>query len=347
MNCHLLVSHLLSPAIASAASLGELELPALETLMARGQRAVIEGGSMERWLAASFGLDRGGELALAPFAFRGEGCEPGEHGWLRADPVHLRIHADRVVLAEASRLGITADEAAQLVDALNVHFAQSNITFFAPRPEYWYARVAAAPRIRTMPTAEVAGRDVEPCLPKGAEQAHWRSVLNEAQMLLHEHPCNQHREQRGELTVNSLWFWGAGTDSRPRADVRYDTVWSNDSVAKGLALASRIPSRPLPGHYADFIQNARNANFPRDSRHLLVLPPLPGATYGDVNAWREAVLRTEREWFAPLLAGTLEGALSVVTLHALGPARGLRAIFTRSHRLRLWRRRRRLVDYCA
>ena len=56
-------------------------------------------------------------------------------------------------------------------------------------------------------------------------------------MLLHEHPCNQRREQRGELAVNSLWFWGAGTDSRPRADVRFDAVWSDDPAARGLALA--------------------------------------------------------------------------------------------------------------
>jgi hypothetical protein len=347
MNCHLLVSPLLWPAIAGAASLGELELPALETLMARGERAVIEGGSIERWLAASFGVDRGGELALAPFSFRGEGCEPGKHGWLRADPVHLRIHADRMVLADASRFTITANEAGQLVDTLNAHFAQSDITFFAARPECWYARVARAPRLRTTPTAEVAGRDIEPCLPKGEEQARWRGVFNEAQMLLHEHPCNEHREQRGELPVNSLWFWGAGTDSQPRARVRYDTVWSDDPVARGLALASRISSRPLPDHCTDFIKRAGSAGFSRDSLHLLVLPPLPGAAYGDAAAWCEAVLRIERDWFAPLLAGTLDGALSAVTLHALGPARGLRAIFTRAHRLKVWRRRRRLADYSA
>ena len=60
MNCHLLVSDLLWPAIAGAASCAELELPALETLMARSQRDLIGGGSIERWLAARFGADRAG-----------------------------------------------------------------------------------------------------------------------------------------------------------------------------------------------------------------------------------------------------------------------------------------------
>lgn len=347
MNCHLLVSHLLWPAFAGAPSRGALELPALETFIARGQCASIEGGSIERRLAARFGMDRDGELALAPFAYRGEGGEPGQHGWLRADPVHLRIHAERVVLADASRLAISVDEAEELVTTLNTHFAQSNITFFAPRPERWYARVADRPRLRTTPTAEVAGRDIGSCLPEGEERARWRSVFNESQMLLHAHPCNQRREERGELTVNSLWFWGAGTDSRPQADARYDTVWSDDPTARGLALASHIPSRPLPAHYAHWIESAANAGAQRDSLHLIVLPPLPGAAYGDTAAWREAALRIERDWFAPLLTGVLDGTLSALTVDALGPEKGLRIIFSRAHRLRLWRRRKRLADYFA
>jgi hypothetical protein len=347
MNCHLLVSDLLWPAIAGAASCAELELPALETLMARSQRDLIGGGSIERWLAARFGADGAGELALAPFALRGEGCEPGTHGWLRADPVHLRIHADHMVLADASRFALAADEAQELVDTLNAHFAPNNVTFFAPRPERWYARVAKLPLIRTTPTVEVAGRDIESYLPQGEEQAHWRSVFNEAQMLLHEHPCNERRERRGELTVNSLWFWGAGTESQLRASVRYDTVWSDNPVARGLAFANSIPIQPLPRSGSDFIESTGNVALPPDSLHLLILPPPPGAAYGDADAWREAVIRIERDWLAPLLDATLDGTLSAITLHALGPARGLRATFTRAHRVRVWRRRKRLSDYCA
>lgn len=347
MNCHLVVSHLLWPASAGTASRDALVLPALETLIARGQRAAIDGGSTERWLASRFGVSRDGETGLAPFSFRGEGGEPGEQGWLCADPVHLRIHADRVVLADASRLSLTAEEAEQLVATLNAHFAQDNLTFLAPRPDRWYARLAHAPALRTTPTAEVAGRGIESCLPTGEEQAHWRSIFNETQMLLHEHPCNQRREQKGELTVNSLWFWGAGEYSRPSADIRYGAVWSDDTAARGLAHASGIPARALPQHCDEFLQYAGNDGLMRDSMHLVLLPPIPGAAYGDAEAWREAVERIEQEWFAPLLDSTLAGKLSAITLDVLGPGRGLRVNFSRAHRLRLWRRRRRFADYCG
>ncbi len=56
MNCHLVVSDLLCAAMAGAASSGELDLPALELLIARGQRAVVAGGSTERWLGSNFGV---------------------------------------------------------------------------------------------------------------------------------------------------------------------------------------------------------------------------------------------------------------------------------------------------
>ena len=346
MNCHLVVSPLLWPATAGAVSYGELELPALETIMARGERTPAAGRSIERWLAATFDAGHGDELALAPFALRGDGGEPADYGWLCADPVHLRIHADRVVLADPSRLAIAADEARELVDTLNAHFAERGIVFLAPYPDRWYARVACAPTLHTTPTAEVAGRNIEAYLPKGKEQALWRSVFNETQMVLHEHPCNQRRERKGELTVNSLWFWGAGSDSPLRPNARYHAVWSNEAVAQGLARASGIEARPLPGSASDFVEKARETNLP-DSMNLVVLPPLPGAAYGDVGAWHKALLGIETFWLAPLLAHTFKGTLSSLTLFALGPDTGWSTYLTRAHRLKFWRRRRHLSEYQA
>lgn len=313
--------------------------------MARGDRARIDGGSIERWLAATFGTVHGAEIGLAPFALLGEGRVPGEHGWMRADPVHLRIHADRVFLADPSRLAITVDEARQLVDALNAHFSEQGIELFAPHPERWYARVASAPRLQTTPTAEVAGQDIEGYLPKGAEQTRWRSVFNEAQMVMHEHTCNRQREQSGKLPVNSLWFWGAGRNSPPGKGVPYRAVWSDDPSARGLALASGVAAHPLPHAAPEFIGSARLITSSPDSPHLVVLPPLPGVAYGDTGSWAEALLQYERNWFAPLLAGMHEGVLSSVTLHALGPAGGWRVSFTRADRLKFWRRGRRLFEY--
>ena len=347
MICHLLVPHLAEPAPAGAESFGGSELRALETLMARGARTRHGHTSIERWLAAAFGVEGGGKLALAPYALRGDGCDPGTHGWLCADPVHLRIETGRAVLTDASRFAISQDEARELTGALNAHFGERGLSFLAPVPERWYLRVANAPRLYAPPVSEVSGMDISPHLPTGEDQAGWRGVLNEAQMLLHAQACNEQREQRGELAVNSVWLWGAGIETRPEPSPRYHVVWTEHPLARGLGLSSGIETRPLPGSGEDFLRDAARAGGPGDARHLLVLTPPQDAVRGIPDTWREALLRLERGWIAPLLTGTFEAAVSAIVLIAVGALGGWSTAFTRRDRVKFWRRRKRFSEYLA
>ena len=126
MNCHLLVPDLFWPAAAGDEPYRGLALPELETLLGRGRRMKTSGASLERWLAGRYHLTDG--LPLAPFSLRGDGGEPGADCWMRADPVHLRLHGDRLILADASRLAVTPDEAREFIAALNSHFAGDGIS---------------------------------------------------------------------------------------------------------------------------------------------------------------------------------------------------------------------------
>lgn len=336
MNCHLLVPDLFWPASSGNEPYRGLALPTLETLLARGRRAAIAGASLERWLAAEYRLPEG--LPLAPYSLRGERGEPGSHCWMRADPVHFKAHGDRLILADASRLAVTAEEARAFTEALNKHFAAEAFEFLAPCPQRWYLRTADEPRLRTTPTAEAAGRNVEPLLPAGNDGARWRKIVNEAQMLLHQHPLNDAREERGELAVNSVWLWGAGRDHKLAAP--FDAVWTDEPLAAGLAAASGVAARPLPASAALLPEERR------DGAQLVVLP-LPVTAYGDVADWRDAVMGLEQSWFAPLLTRLKGAALQSVTLHALGPDHGCDTALTRMDLLRFWKPRRPLHSYAA
>src|SRR5262245_40785068 len=105
MNCHLLVPDLFWPAASGAEPARSLRLPALETILARGKTATTPGSSLERWLAQAFSLPEG--LPLAPYSLRGDGGEPGDALWTHADPVHLKLHGKRLILADASRLNVS------------------------------------------------------------------------------------------------------------------------------------------------------------------------------------------------------------------------------------------------
>jgi hypothetical protein len=334
MNCHLLVPELFWPAAAGAEPYRGLALPALETLLARGARTRVAGASLERWLAAAHGLSA--ELPLAPYSLRGDGMEPGDHWWLRADPVHLKLHVDRLVLADASRLELTADEARQYVATLNAHFAGEGMTFVAPGPRRWYARVAAEPRLGTLPTTEVAGRSVASFLPSGGDGARWRKTVNEMQMLLHDHPCNSAREASGQLPVNSVWLWGAGREGRPATP--YGALWADHPLVAGLGAASGIAARPLPA--------SGRLLEPRGSgTQLVVLASLPATAYGDLRQWHEALAHLERHWFGPLLDALKRGAIESLTLHGLGPDFGHASEIHSRDRWRFWRARRPLHAY--
>jgi len=337
MNCHLLVPELFWPESAGVEPYRELTLPALETLLARGRRTRTAGASLERWLAAAYRMPA--ELPVAPYSLRGDGTEPGEQCWMRADPVHLKVHGDRLFLADASTLALTAQEAREFVAALNSHFAGDGMTFIAPTPHRWYVRLANEPRLRTIPTAEVAGRNIEPFLPAGDDGADWRRIINEAQMLLHEHSCNGARETEGRLPVNSVWFWGAGRDRRLAAP--YDMSWADHPLAVGLAAAGGVTARPLPASHAMLLNERRGGT------ELVALATPPATAYGDLAGWREAVSELERSWFAPLLEGLRDAALESITLHGLGPDYGYDSELTRRDLWRFWRPRRPLHAYAA
>jgi hypothetical protein len=342
MNCDLLIPGLFVPEDAGADSCGELALPALEVLLARGASRSLPAGSLERWLASAFRIAVPYDLPLAALSLRGEGMDPGDDCWLRADPVHLTIRGDRVMLAAATGVDVTAPEAAELVAGLNSHFAADGLEFVAPAPHRWYVRLHVEPRIRTTPTAEVTGRSIEGFLPDGDDGPRWRRVMNEAQMLLHGHPANAAREARGAPAVNSVWFWGAGSVPEVPRDGPYGAIWTSHPLAAGIALTASLPLQALPESGARWLANLTDR---ASGTHLLVIGDLQDAQRGDPATWRRALAEFDGRWIAPLLQGMARGTLQSLTLHGPGPTHSYTSTMTRLDTLKFWRTRRRLPYY--
>jgi hypothetical protein len=338
MNCHLLVPGLVAPEDAGPRADGALRLPALETMLARGEARELPASSLELWLAGAFRVTGGHDLPFGALSLRGDAMDPGEDCWLRADPAHLRLHGDRVLLAPASRLDIRAAEAAALTGALNAHFAGEGLEFIAPTPLRWYVRTRGEPRMRTTPTAEVADRGVARSLPEGEDGARWRAVINETQMLLHAHPCNDDREARGAPPVNCVWLWGAGRIPAIPPGAPYGAVCASDPLAAGIALTAGLSLQALPQSGALWLAGSPDRS--REKPHLLVIGDLRDARQSGTAAWRGAVAELDARWLAPLLEALRHGTLRSLTLHAPGPTRSCVATVTRPDTLRFWRRRR-------
>ncbi len=341
MHCHLLVPGFGPPRGEASELCNALAPDALETLISRGRRSCAPAFGTERWLLERFGVPRQRDWPAAPFSLIAEGGTPGSDAWICADPVHLRIERDRLMLADSTLFRIARDEAEGLGGSINSHFGDS-LMVYPMQPQRWYARLPACPDMETTPLSLVRGGAIETRLAHGPEAMRWQAFANELQMLLHDHPVNLAREARGELPVNSLWLWGAG--QLPQLSARpFQYVAASDPLARGLAQASGAQARELAMNAQAWLAQAHNAGI-----GLIVVDALAAPSqYGQAEAWREALSRMELDWFAPFLAALKQGSLGMLTLHLLGRERALHVEVTRSDLRRFWRRRQALAGWLA
>jgi len=328
MHCDLYI-----PDFFSAEELPPAEgLAAAETLIARGRRRRMAAVSPEAWLFERFGVTRQRDWPVAPYTLLADGGAPDRHYWMRADPVHLRVGRDSLGLADSAAFEVSRAESEALVETLNRHFGPA-MFFYPMRPARWYVRLEKAPDMQTTPAAAARGVEIDEKLPSGPDAMRFHALMNEVQMLLHEHPVNAEREARGEPALNSIWFWGGGVidaaKSRP-----FSTVVGDDPLARGLALAAGIPARALP----------------KDADSVLATLGDEGLALVVLDAPREAQLRErstalERDWFLPLLAALRSGRIGMLTLHLAGADRLLQVETVRSDLRYFWRRRKRLSAY--
>src|SRR5216117_1296789 len=219
-------------------------LAAVETLIARGRRRRRALSSPEAWLFERFGVAKQRDWPVAPYTLLADGGAPERNYWMRADPVHLQVGRDSLGLADSTSFYVSRAESEALVEALNRHFGQ-RMLFHPLQPARWYVRLQKTPDMQATPVAAARGAALDEKLPSGSDAMRFNALMNEAQMLLHEHPVNAEREARGEPALNSIWFWGGGVIDAERARP-FSTVFSDDPLARGLALAAGIPVLALP-----------------------------------------------------------------------------------------------------
>lgn len=337
MNLHLLIPSLFWPDTSLSEIYRDLSLPALGNLLAKCSRTDDESEGMEPWLCRAFGVTKQLDWPVAPITLLSDGedrIKAGDDYWIRADPVHLRIERDQIVVADSRVFPISPEEACQLTSLLTQHFSSYGLdmAFLPLRPDRWYLRL-----VKTLPTqthllSDVIDLGIAEQLPYGSNNTVWRGFFNEVQMVLHEHPVNQSREERGEPSINAIWFWGGGI--MPRSLISpYSHVWSNDILAACLARASGAGQGSLPTNATTWCQSIRSGN------HLVVLDSLHGkAQYRDPYGWRESLKQLDHNWLGPLWKMLRQGKVDQVTLTSLEHKKARNFIVRRSDLRKFWRR---------
>lgn len=229
----LLIPFAAPPADLGPQALQGLTLPRLAVLTARLGPAEIDDGDElsfsaphERALARALGWPLAdGRLPWAAREARADGLYTGDLAWGRVTPTHWHLGTEQVSLFDPETLELAETEAQALFDAVRPLFTEIGWRVEYAAPTRWYAAHESLEGLRTASLDRVIGRNVDRWLGSDPAARSVRRLQAEVQMLLHTHPLNAAREQRGLRSVNSFWLSGCGraqpeATPAPPVDVR-------------------------------------------------------------------------------------------------------------------------------
>lgn len=227
-----------------------------------------------------------------------------DHIWLVAEPVYLKPDRDALALFRGAHLEISCAEATALTNTLNQHFAQDGLLFAAATPSRWYVQCP----VNRVPSASspswIAARgELFTHMPVSiAGGINWRAILNEVQMLLHNHAVNEEREARGFAAINGVWIFGSATQVSMVDKSPYDAVYSSNFET--LALASFHKLKCL-----ETVDNWASTTFTSNS--LVYINALESiAIEEDFSRWQHAREALEYGVFSPFLQKLERGEIS-------------------------------------
>ncbi|HVH36161.1 MAG TPA: phosphoglycerate mutase [Tahibacter sp.] len=284
----------------------------LATWLARGDVLAAAAAGRETALRESFQF-AGTTVPVAALTRQADCNDAAGALWLRADPAYVRADMATARLLAWGDLGLTREDCEALLRPLKPLFGDSGFPIDAPVPSRWYLRAPAGAQLPAfVPPDQAHGDDLRVHLPEGHEGRRWRSLLNEAQIVLHNHPLNAQRIARGQLPVNSLWFWGAG--SLPQwIKTPLARVLTRDGVLAALAAqASCAVLVPQPDALAGFAGETL-----LDLDDPALLPALA------------------QDWLPALQQALARGRLDVLQLRFVD---GTRVSYRHANRWRFWRR---------
>ena len=172
------------------------------------------------------------------------------NAWLRADPAFVQVDINGGRMMACGELGLSQDDCEALLAPLKPLFGDEGFPISAPVPQRWYLMLPRESKFPVFPTPDdVLGDNLELHMPTGDLGRRWRRLLNETQIILHNHPLNAQRIRRGLPPVNSLWFWGGGVlPDFVRSD--YAQVFGDEELLRGLCNLAKLPLRSVPAAWS-------------------------------------------------------------------------------------------------
>ncbi|NID06864.1 phosphoglycerate mutase [Luteibacter jiangsuensis] len=290
--------------------------------LARGSRLPAGMPGYLAALAEHFRWPRG-PLPAAALIRQSVAGDAGTSLWLSADPAWVQPELNGARLLACGNLGLSMADADSLVAALAETFEAEGMQLVVGDAQHWQLRVPAYVDVPSFPEPEDAlGADLFEHLPKGEEGRRWRALINEAQIVLHNHPVNRTRVAQGLPPVNSVWLWGPGA-LPDWVETGLTRIYSDDLLEWALAHRAGVDIQPR----GPLVGAAMAASKPRDIAFEAA------AAVGLLDLQDVQPSDFASDWWPFIEARLLAG-----TEIRLAFADGTRTVLHKRHRLRFWRK---------
>jgi hypothetical protein len=305
----------------------EQSFPALNAFFSRCVLTIEPGTTCAGWICASFGVKRQRDWPAGAILAQAADMQDGSTFWLCAQPVHLRIERDDLLLLPPSKLRLSAEESRTLLAFLQPYCANHGLQLGHVDTGLWCIGASRAQSLCTTEIELAQGHSLNDLLPTGDDGPFWQRLVTELQMVLHEHPVNMAREQRDEPLVNSVWLWGGGTACGIHR--HFDRMKVTDPLLRASARLSG----------AQLAQSACNFD------DLISVDAAPGQhsmvefDFSSDSEPAGTLSRLESDWMALAWQALGEGRLDELTVVVVAdPGRLLICRCDRKARRRFWKR---------
>ncbi len=231
-------------------------------------------------------------LPAAALCWCGEGGVPRSGTWMQIELVHFAAGMNDVHIVIPDKVN---DEHVQhLMAALQPLLSLAGFELRCSAAGHWYVWCEELLEVHTHAIRSgmtTASYDV---LPSGKDAPQVRRLLTEIQMLLHPHPLNQQREQDGLLSLNAVWFSGAGLPMLAMSSTR-QRIMSDQPYVQGLCSQLNVSCWPVPLNAAELLRL-------RDDDMVLVIDGVD-------------LPQLDKHWLQPLLNAVNAGDIHQLSIH--------------------------------
>jgi len=305
------------------------ELTALNSLLRFGHKQPNNFHDIDAMLGNCLGMDDSKKIPFAS-AFTKEQTAEQSGNEILFRGVHLKPDLRNAFVIPLNENGNYQEDITLLINDLKELFKQDcNVSDLGNGLWLMHSNLCQLPD-HYPHYLSIVGRKVDQYIEQSRSALPWYQLINEMQMFLHSHEVNQNRLAKGQLPINSLWCWGAGSFQMPQHQKH---VWYCDDVLiQAYARKAGILDQPLKNiMLADICEDALVVDFS-------LLHALKSVNDQDAGS---LLVEIEKNILQPLLKAVKSGK---VELH-LRAGHDFDLLITRQSLMKFWRRATSIVDW--